>query len=78
MQPTAYGYMLDVSATQPLLSFESQEQTVESYYRRKLAGEWRFGGVYGDYADSQRLPFVDRPGGRALLERVQERDVIVF
>ena len=74
----AYGYTLDVSATQPPLSVESQEQAIKSHYDRKLARQFQFAGVFGDYADSQRLPFVNRPGGRALLERVQEHDLIMF
>ena len=74
----AYGYMLNFGEEEQPQSLKSQEESIVSYFNRKLAGEFQFAGVYGDYADSMRLPFLDRLGARALLKRLQRGDAIVF
>jgi len=78
MTQTAYGYMLNFREEEQPQSLKSQEESIVSYFNRKLSGEFQFAAVYSDYDDSLRLPFVDRLGGRALLESLQRGDAIVF
>ncbi len=48
MNKIAYGYMLDFGNEEQPQSLKSQEESIVSYFNRKLAGEFKFAAVYSD------------------------------
>jgi len=60
------------------LSLEFQEESLESFYKMRLQHEFEDGGCYVDKSSASRKEFCQRPSGKALTERLQPGDALIF